>query len=286
MPNFPIVDTHVHLYDIHHLDYPLIRTMPGLDRSFLMSDFDEHRGPVEVEGIVFAEVAVAPGQHVDEAAWVQAIADEDSRLKGIVAHAPLEKGAAVEEDLVKLKQNAAMVGIRRLIEIEADPTFVLAPDFLDGVKLLPKHGLVFDICVKSWQMAYAIELVDRCPEVRFVLDHIGKPDIRNGLKEPWWGQIQQLAKRPNVTVKLSGVITEAKWDSWQPDDVKPYVAHVIESFGLDRVMYGSDWSVSTITHPYPQWVAIIDELLAGSTEEEQRKVFRDNAIRAYGLDMV
>jgi len=132
-------------------------------------------------------------------------------------------------------------------------------------------------------MTYAIELVKRCPNVSFVLDHIGKPDIKNGLRQPWWGQIKELAALPNVVCKISGVVTEANHASWKPDDVKPYVAHVIDSFGFDRVMYGSDWTVSELTHSYPTWVQIIDDVIAVCSDAERRKLYRETAIRTYLL---
>ena len=132
-------------------------------------------------------------------------------------------------------------------------------------------------------MAYAIELAKRCPEVSFVLDHIGKPDIKNGLREPWWGQIKELAGYPNVVCKVSGVITEADHARWTASQVRPYVSHVVESFGFDRLMYGSDWTVSELTHPYPAWVDIVDDIISGASEAEKRKLYRDTAIRTYRL---
>jgi L-fuconolactonase len=284
MPDFPIVDSHVHLYDVQRLSYGWLAGVPKINRTYLLEDFDAARGPVEVDKLVFAEVAVDPGKHVDEAAFVQKMADRDPRLAGMIAHLPLEKGLAVEADIERLKQFRTLRGIRRLIETERNPAFCLEPDFLAALRLLPRHGLTFDICVKGFAMTYAIELARRCPGVSFVLDHIGKPDIKNGLREPWWSKIRELAGLPNVVCKISGVITEADHARWKPDEVKPYVAHVIECFGFDRVMYGSDWTVSELTHPYPQWVQILDEVVAGASLEERRKLYRDTAIRIYRLD--
>lgn len=283
MPNFPIVDSHVHLYDVKRLSYGWLSGVPKINRTYLLEDFDKARAHVEVEKIVFAEVAVDPGLHIEEAKFIQDMAAGDKRLCGMIAHLPLEKGPEVERDLEKLKQFGTLRGIRRLIEIERNPAFCLEPAFLAALKLLPKHGLSFDICIKHWAMAYALELVRRCPDVSFVLDHIGKPDIKNGLREPWWSQIRELAKMPNVVCKISGVVTEADHQSWKPEHVKPYVAHVIEAFGFDRVMYGSDWTVSELTHRYPDWVAIVDDVVKGSSDAEQRKLFRDTAIRTYRL---
>ncbi|MBB3929673.1 L-fuconolactonase [Kaistia hirudinis] len=283
MPEFPIIDSHVHLYDVQRLSYGWLANVPKIDRSFDLADFDAARGPVDVEKLVFAEVAVDPGLHIDEAEFIQHMADADPRLAASVAHAPLEKGARVEADLEKLAALPTVRGIRRLIETERDPSFVLAPGFLEGLRLLPKFGFTFDICVKHWALTYGIELARRCPEVSFVLDHIGKPDIKNGLREPWWSQMVELAALPNVVCKISGVITEADHQTWKAEDVKPYVAHAIEVFGFDRVMYGSDWTVSELTHRYPDWVAILDDVVAGASESERRKLYRDTVTRVYRL---
>ena len=283
MPEFPIIDSHVHLYDTERLSYGWLAGVPKINRTHKLAEFDAARGPVRVDGIVFAEVAADPGLHVREAAFVQEMADADPRLCGMVAHAPVEKGAAVAEDLEQLARFGALRGIRRLIETERDPGICLEPDFVEGVRTVGRHGLTFDICIKHVAMAYALELVRRCPSVQFVLDHIGKPAIRHGLREPWWEQMRELSRRPNVVVKLSGVITEADHAAWKEADVVPYVAHVIETFGFDRVMYGSDWTVSELTHRYPRWVEILDRTVAGASEAERRKLYRETASRVYRL---
>jgi L-fuconolactonase len=285
MPDFPIVDSHVHLYDVARLKYGWLAGVPKIARTYKLPEFDAVRGAVQVDGIVFAEVWVDPGLHVQEAAFVQEMADADKRLCGMVAHAPVEKGAAVAEDLAELQKFGALRGIRRLIEIERDPGICLEPGFVEGVRTVGRHGLPFDICVKHFAMAYALELVRRCPDVQFVLDHIGKPCIKHGLREPWWGQIRELAKLPNVVVKLSGVITEADHAAWTAEQVMPYVAHVVDAFGFDRLMYGSDWTVSELTHRYPEWVAILDRVVAGASVEELRSLYRGTAIRTYRLPL-
>ena len=283
MPAFPIIDSHVHLYDIARLSYPWLDGVPQINRTYLLRDFDAARGAVQVDRLVFVEVAVAPGQHIAEAAFVQDIGDADARLAGMVAHAPVEKGAAVAEDLAALAKFATLRGIRRLIETERDPGICLEPGFIEGVRTVGCHGLTFDICVKHWGLVFAIELVRRCPDVSFVLDHIGKPDIRHGLREPWWTLIADLARLPNVAVKLSGVITEADHAAWTREQVIPYVAHVIECFGFDRVMYGSDWTVAELTHRYPTWVEILDQIVAGASADEKRALYRGTAARTYRL---
>jgi L-fuconolactonase len=284
MPSFAIVDSHVHLYDPTWLRYSWLQRAPKIDRRYDVAEFDRCRGDIQVDKLVFAEVWVDPGLHFAEAAWVQQMADADSRLAGMVAHAPLEKGAAVEADLDRLIQYPKLRGIRRLIEIETDQSFCLQPAFLAALRLLPPRKLTFDICVKHWGLVFAIELARRCPEVSFVLDHIGKPGIRDGLVEPWKTQIRRLAELPNIVCKLSGVITEADLLHWTKDQVRPYIEHVLDCFGFERVMYGSDWTVSELTHDYPVWVAILDEITQGCSGDELASLWRNTAIRTYRLD--
>ena len=283
MPDFPIVDSHVHLYDVERLRYGWLKNVPKIDRTHVLADFDQARGAVAVDKIVFAEVAVDHGLHLKEGAFVQRMADADPRLCGMVAHLPVERGTAIEADLEALKRFKTLRGIRRLIETEADPTFCLTSSFIAGVKLVGRHGMTFDICVKHWALVFGLELARRCPDVTFVLDHIGKPGIRQGMREPWESQLRELAGLANVVCKISGVITEADHGAWTKEQVKPYVAHAIDCFGFDRVMYGSDWTVSELTHRYPTWVEILDEVVAGATPSERRKLYRDNAIRIYRL---
>jgi len=283
MPDFAIVDTHVHLYDIEQFRYAWLASVPRINRTCLIPDFDRAREDVQVEKFVFAEVAVSDDAYLEEARFIQGLAEGDARLAGMIAHAPLERGPAVEADLEALARLRNVRGIRRLIETERDPSFCLEGGFLAALKLLPAYGFTFDICVKHWAMTYAIELAKRCPDVTFVLDHIGKPDIRHGIVELWKRQIGELAALPNVVCKISGVITEADHARWTAQDIEPYIAHVIEQFGFDRIMYGSDWSVAELTHRYSQYVDILDGMLSGASEADQRKFYRENAVRVYRL---
>ena len=234
--------------------------------------------------LVFVEVDVAEGRHLDEAVWVEHAARHDSRVQAIVAAMPLERGAAAEPDVAAFARMPLARGVRRLIQGHVDePGWCLRPEFVAGVKLLATYDLGFEICIYHPQMADAIELVRRCPEVRFILDHIGKPGIRDGLREPWWSQMRELARLPNVICKVSGVVTEADHDSWTYDQVAPYVAHAIECFGFDRVAFGGDWPVMELATRYPDWVALVDRVTAGTAEADLRKLYRDTAIGYYRL---
>ena len=280
-PGLPIIDSHVHLYDPGRIRY---RWMQGtkLDSPHLLAELDAARGTVEIDGIVWMEVGADPGLHEQEASLVAGLAADDARVRAMVAAAPLENGDAVKPDLEKLASLPLVKGIRRLLQHELDPAFCLRPGFVAGVKLLPQFGLSFDLCVYHHQLYNVVELVRRCPEVRFVLDHIGKPAIRDDRLDPWRADIKRLAALPNVWCKLSGVVTEAQ-AAWTREQLRPYIRHVAEQFGFDRVMFGSDWPVSTLTHGYAEWVEIVAWALADCSGTERRRLFRDNAIAFYHL---
>jgi L-fuconolactonase len=284
MPDFPIVDAHVHLYDPGVIRYGWMRGQPALEQTRLMAQLDAERGAVEIEALVWVEVGADPGLYLQEASYVDGLARADERIRAMVAHAPLERGAAVTSDLEKLAAHELTRGIRRLLQHEADEAFCLRPGFVEGVRLLARFDLSFNLCVYHRQLAGAVELVRRCPDVRFVLDHAGKPGIREGLMEPWRTHLAELAALPNVWCKLSGLITEADHAGWTRAQLRPYVDHVIETFGFARVMFGSDWPVSEQTHRYAKWVEIVDWALAGASHDERRSLFRDNAIAFYRME--
>jgi len=283
MPDFPIVDSHVHLADPKRFGYAWTKNAPSLNRTVLPQDLTKAAAPVQVDQIVFVEVDVDHPQHVAEAAWIQSLAQADPRVKGMVAALPLEKGKAAQAELDKLRQNKTLRGIRRLIQNQADPDFCIQPKFIEGLKLLSAHDLVFDICIFHHHLPNAIKMVQQCPEVRFILDHIGKPAIKAGVMDPWRKDLKELASLPNVHCKISGVTTEADHKNWTREQLKPYIAHTIDVFGFDRVMYGGDWHVLELAGTYPQWVEIVDWVVDSATPAEKRKLFRDNAIRFYRL---
>lgn len=284
MPDFPLVDAHVHLYDPDQIDYPWMRGEPALNAPHASAEYTAALGGVAVDKLVFVEVDAAEGRHLDEAVWVEAAARHDSRVAAIVASMPLETGAAAEPDIAAFARMPLARGVRRLIQGHVDePGWCLRPDFVTGVQLLAKYDLAFEICIYHPQMADAIELVRRCPQVSFILDHLGKPGIREGVREPWWSQMRELAGLPNVVCKVSGVVTEADHGSWTYDQVAPYVAHAIDCFGFDRVAFGGDWPVMELATRYPDWVAVVDRVTAGASATDLRKLYRDTAIGFYRL---
>ncbi|GAB4459600.1 MAG: amidohydrolase [Armatimonadaceae bacterium] len=281
---FPITDTHVHFWNPNELRYPWLAGNAKLNRPFLPADYTAACGAVAVERIVFVECGGPGDQAEAEANWVSELAQTDPWIQAIVAHAPLEQGQEVAPILERLAAKPWVRGIRRLLQGESEPGYALRPEFIAGVQLLPRYNLSFDICIRHHQLPDVIELVRRCPEVRFVLDHIGKPHIKAGMREPWQTNIQTLAGLPNVHCKVSGLVTEADRISWTDDDLRPYVEAVIGAFGWERVFYGSDWPVSTQAAEYPRWVAALDTLTAGCSEAEKRALFAENGARFYRVD--
>ncbi len=283
MPNFPLVDTHVHLWDPGRLSYPWLAKCPAINKLHLPADYDVACGDVVVEQMVFLQCECHPAQFQHETQWVSQLAERDPRIRGIVSKAPLDNGPAVRGELDQLVQNPLVKGVRRVIESEPDLGFCLQSDFIAGVQLLAEFDFSFDICISHVQMANTIKMVSKCPGVRFILDHIGKPDIKNHLLDPWRDEMRELALMENVHCKISGLATEADHDDWTAEDLRPYIDHAIDCFGFGRVMYGGDWPVATLATGYPRWVQTLDDAVADASPVERRQLFHDNAIAFYRL---
>ncbi len=283
MVRFPIVDTHLHLWDITHLDYPWLDAVPYINRSFTLSDYNAACGPVKVEKMVFMQCECRPPQYTQEVAWISELAKTDRRLQGIVSWAPMEKGEGVRPEIEALKKNPLVKGVRRIIQFEDDLEFCLRPDFIAGVQILSEYGLTFDICIDHRHTAAVIKFVEQCPDVKFILDHIGKPDIKNRRREPWKSEIKTLSGFPNVYCKVSSLATEADHERWTRDDLAPFVDHIFDCFGYDRTVYAGDWPVSSQAASIPVCVETTEYFLSGAGEIEKKKVFYDNAVSFYGL---
>lgn len=284
MPDCPVVDAHVHFFDPARLSYPWLAGVPAIDKAHAPADHRAAAAGLTVEAMVFVEVDVAEELRFEETAFVAGLARDEPRIAGIVASAPIENGAeATEAEIARHTALGPLKGIRRLIQNRPEPGWCLAPAFVDGVRVLARHGLTFDICIRSHQLADATELVRRCPEVAFVLDHVGKPDIAGGEFEPWASGIRAMAALPNVVCKLSGVITEADPAAWTFEGIRPYVDHAFACFGPGRTMFASDWPVVNLAGSLAQWVAVLDRVLEGESEAARRAFWRDTAIRTYRL---
>ncbi len=280
MADFPIVDTHIHLWDPSVLRYPWLDEIPSLNKPYLLEDYRNACGAVDVGTMIFVQCDPQPDDNLKEAEWITSLSKEDPRIRGIVAGAPLEKGDGARPLLEQLSEIPLVKGIRRLIQSE-ELEFCVQPDFIRGVQSLEEFGLSFDICIYHRHLANTIQFVKQCPNIQFILDHIGKPNIKDQVFEPWKREIKELSEFPNVSCKVSGLVTEADFENWTRDDLRPYIDHVIECFGFDRVIYGSDWPVAAQATEYPRWVAALEWAVSGCSEDELKRLFRDNALRFY-----
>ncbi len=280
MPRFPIIDSHLHLWDPQRLTYPWL--FPPLDRPFLPADFQAASAGIDIEALVFLECDAAIDQAFAEAQTVLAWAQEEPRIAAMVCNAALERGDAVRADLERLAGIEKVRGVRRIYQDQPDPAWCLRPDFVAGVRALADHGLTFDLCLRHPQLQATIGLADACPNVPMVLDHIAKPGIAAGLMQPWADRMRELARRENVVCKLSGVATEAGAD-WTPETLRPYMDVALEAFGPSRIMFGGDWPVSTLRLTYPAWVALVDDLIRDLSETEQRQIYVETARAFYRL---
>jgi L-fuconolactonase len=279
-----VIDSHVHLWDSHRYRIPWLDSVPTINRTYDLSDYAAATAGLDVAGIVYLQVEVAPPYALLEARDLVELARRDERVMGVVPWAPLEFGDQVSyflEELIALGDE--IKGVRRIVQDEPDPEFCLRPDFVRGNELLPEFGLTSDLCCNFRQLGPIVELVRRCPGTQFILDHIAKPNIFGGAFEPWASQMRDMAALPNVMCKISGVVTEANHASWTIEEIKPFVLHAMECFGEQRVVFGSDWPVVTQAAELRRWVEALDELTAGLSDEAKRLLWSANARRFYRL---
>jgi len=277
-----LIDSHMHLWNPNLLTYAWLSDAPPLNRPFLPSDFRAAITDFEVESVVFVQADCLPEQGIEEVKWVSQIA-ADVPVSGIVAFASLEQGDAARPTLEALTAYPLVKGIRRLIQSES-AGFSTQPDFIKGVQALVDYGFSFDLCIRHHQLPNVIKLVAQCPQVSFVLDHVGKPDIAHGEIARWREDIQALAQSPNVSCKLSGMITEANHANWTPDDLRPYVEHVLNTFSPQRIMFGSDWPVCTLAASYQRWLETAQQFVSYLPTDDQQRIFYSNAKRFYRLE--
>ena len=274
------IDAHQHFWRYSDAEFGWIsEPMAAIRRNFLPADLQ----PLLDENGIGGTVAVQARQSIDETEWLLELADENTWITGVVGWVDLVH-ADVEQQLERLSKNRKLRGIRHVLQGEED-TFMDRADFNRGISLLREYSLVYDLLILERQLPAAIRFVDCHPNQPFVLDHVAKPLIATREQDPWGDRIREVAKRPNVSCKLSGMVTEADFGSWTTDDLRPYVETVLEAFGSKRLIFGSDWPVCTVAATYAQWISTARELFTELNMEEQALIFGGNAIQIYGLDV-
>ena len=275
-----IVDSHQHFWRYDAVEYDWIDDdLAAIRRDFLPADLARELGPAGVDAVV----SVQARQTLDETRWLLDLAEANDYIAGVVGWVPLVS-PRVAHALGELAVNPRLCGVRHVLQAEADPDFAARPDFDRGIVALRGLGLAYDILVYERQLPAATALVDRHPDQVFVVDHVAKPRIREGVVSPWRERMRELGRRPNVFCKLSGMVTEADARAWTRATLEPYAEVVLEAFGPSRVMFGSDWPVCLAASSYSRWLATVRDLCARLSAAERESVLGGTARRAYGLD--
>jgi L-fuconolactonase len=290
MPKFPIIDTHLHVWDQTRLKYSAFDGHPLWGHPYHVEDYQRDCGAVDIEAMVFLECYCdfweGGGQYIEEIDFVEDEARSDPRLKGIVPMAPLEWGSAVEPMLRQMAERPAVKGIRRIVEFDADPrALTLSDSFVEGVNLLDKFGWHFEINVNHTQMDIVHEFVPRVGTT-MILDHCGKPGIKEGAIDQFRSDVKSLARHKNLWIKLSDLPIEAS-DNWTEADLRPYIAATLDAFGPERTIFAGDYPICLAATTMTQWVDLLDRAFAdlGLSEAETRAIYRDNANRFYRLGL-
>lgn len=275
------IDAHQHFWIYDPAEYGWIDdSLSALRRDFLPADLKpelEHNG---FQGCV----AVQARQTLQETEWLLELATEDPFIVGVVGWVDLRSSESqLRSQLEMLAKNSKLVGIRHIVQAERDDHFLLQPDFLRGIALLEEFDLAYDILIYPKHLPVAVEFVQKFPRQRFVLDHLAKPLIKQGVLQPWADGIKILAKFPNVYCKLSGLVTEADWQSWRPEQISPYLDVAFECFGPERLMIGSDWPVCAVAASYKQTMNLVKNYLSHFPDEAQAAVLGGNAARFWKL---
>lgn len=274
-----LVDTHQHLWDLRQFPYSWCAGIPVLNRSFSLEDYRAAAADTAITKTVFMECDVDDPHQLGEAQHVQRLADASPLICGIVASGRPENDSfrAHLEALAKLPK---LRGIRRVLHVVRDD-LCLEPQFAENLHMLPDFGLTFDVCALPRQHAHIRTLVERCPQVTFIIDHVGVPDVKSRMEEPWRTGLAQLAEFPNVHCKISGLVAYADTAAWTVEDLRPYFDHAVACFGWDRLVWGGDWPVCTLTAPLARWVEATHALTAKATPEQRAQLYHRNAERIY-----
>lgn len=277
-----IVDTHQHLWDVRRFSYAWLRGFPTLNRNFLLDDYHEAIHNVPITKTVYVEGDVDEPYILDETRWALEIAErDDTPVEGVVAGCRPER-TDFPDYLKQIAGHPKLKGLRRVLHTQPDE-LARSLTFIENLRLLERYGLTFDLCVLSRQLPIAIELVRQCPGVRFILDHCGIPQVKERIFDPWRAYIEEISEFPNVVCKISGIVAYADPVRWTVDDLRPFVDHVVRCFGWDRIMFGSDWPVCTLSATLEQWVDAAATMFADVMEENRQQFFADNAERIYRL---
>ena len=272
------VDAHQHFWRYSNEEYGWIDDgMAAIRRDFLPNDL----AALLRDSGIDATIAVQARQSMEETQWLLKLAHDNDWITGVVGWVPLTD-PAIEETLERLALSPKLKGVRHVLQGEHD-AYMAREDFNAGVAKLSQFHLTYDLLVLERQLPAATAFVDRHSNQSIVLDHLAKPLIATQQFDPWRANIRELARRPHVSCKLSGMVTEADFTNWTVDHLRPYVETVLEAFGPGRLLFGSDWPVCTVASSYGRWVDTLQQLTAELSEDERAGIFGGNAVDLYGL---
>ncbi len=273
------LDSHQHFWHYSRDEYSWITAdMAQLRRDFLPDELERERSAAGFVG----SIAVQARQSLEETKWLLELADENERVMGVVGWVDL-CSPALPAQLEAFASHAKLRGVRHVIQGEPDDGFALRDDFVRGIGELERYGLTYDVLIYPRHLPVACELVARFPNQPFVLDHMAKPPIRDGVLEPWASGIRALAAFPNVYCKASGLVTEADWTGWTAEGIRPYLDVAFDAFGPRRMMIGSDWPVCTLAGSYQQVMGLVASYIQTLSQSEQRAVLGETAQSFYGV---
>ena len=273
------IDSHHHFWKYDPVTYSWMNEKMGvLKKDYQPEDLQAEINSSNIDGVI----SVQADQSMRETDDLLKHANEHSFIQGVVGWFPLAE-PELEGLLERYASNPWLKGVRHVVQDEPDDRFILGDAFNAGIRRLKPHNLVYDILIYERQLGASIEFVDRHPGQVFVLDHVAKPRIGDQVIEPWKTQMFDMAKRENVYCKLSGMVTEADWQSWTKEDLWPYIEIALEAFGPARMMLGSDWPVARLAVEYGDWINLCRESISSLSETERALVEGEVAIRAYDL---
>lgn len=273
------IDAHQHFWKYDATEYPWIGAGTVLERSWMPEDLRPILEGAGMDGCV----AVQARQSMEESRWLLDLAEEHSWIRGVVGWVDL-RSEKVDEELGELMGRRGLVGVRHVVQDEVDEDFLGGGEFCRGVGKLAGYGLAYDLLIYARQLGSAVRMVERFPEQRFVIDHLAKPEIRLGKLEGWREWMKEMGKFPQVMCKVSGMVTEARVGDWKAEDLRPYIEVVLEVFGVDRLMFGSDWPVCLLAADYGRVLGVVEGALEGFSVADRAKIFGGNALRFYGLE--
>jgi L-fuconolactonase len=273
------IDAHQHFWKYSPADYAWISDeMAALKHDFRPEDLH----PLLLANGFDGSIAVQACQTIEETQWLLSLAGESDFIKGVVGWVDL-CAPDLPATLESLASQPKLVGVRHVVQAEPDDEFMLRDDFQRGIAHLAAYDLTYDLLLYPRHLPVAVKLVRRFPGQPFVLDHIAKPAIADGLLEPWAHDIAELAKHENVCCKLSGMVTEANWKQWKPEDFRPHLDVVFEAFGPQRLMIGSDWPVCTLSATYAETIAIVNDYIRQFDPGLQEQIMGGNCASFYGI---